>query len=70
MGDGNAGSVINAFANIVTGSNYIVGAVIYLIIVIVQMVVVTNGASRVSEVTARFTLDAMPGKTDGYRLQT
>lgn len=62
LGNGNAGSVIDAFANIVTGSSYIVGAVIYLIIVIVQMVVVTNGASRVSEVTARFTLDAMPGK--------
>lgn len=62
LGNGNAGSVIDAFANIVTGSSYIVGAVIYLIIVIVQMVVVTNGSSRVSEVTARFTLDAMPGK--------
>lgn len=59
---GNAGFVIDAFANFVTGNNYVVGAVIYLIIVIVQIVVVTNGSSRVSEVSARFTLDAMPGK--------
>lgn len=59
---GEAGKVINAFANFVTGNNYIVGAVIFIIIVIVQLVVVTNGASRVSEVAARFTLDAMPGK--------
>lgn len=62
LSDGDAGYVINAFANFVTGNNYIVGAVIFIIIVIVQMVVVTNGASRVSEVSARFTLDAMPGK--------
>lgn len=62
LSDGDAGNVINAFANFVTGNNYIVGAVIFIIIVIVQMVVVTNGAGRVSEVSARFTLDAMPGK--------
>lgn len=60
--DGAAGNVIKAFGEFVTGNNYIVGAVIFLIIVIVQMVVVTSGASRVSEVSARFTLDAMPGK--------
>ncbi|UDM81018.1 flagellar biosynthesis protein FlhA [Vagococcus fluvialis] len=59
---GNAGHVIDAFANVVAGNNYIVGAVIFIIITIIQMVVVTNGASRVSEVSARFTLDAMPGK--------
>ncbi|MGY3746476.1 flagellar biosynthesis protein FlhA [Vagococcus salmoninarum] len=59
---GSAGHVIDAFANVVAGNNYIVGAVIFVIITIVQMVVVTNGASRVSEVSARFTLDAMPGK--------
>lgn len=59
---GYAGDVIDAFANFVAGSNYIVGAVIFIIITIVQLVVVTNGASRVSEVSARFTLDAMPGK--------
>ncbi|MGN9165568.1 flagellar biosynthesis protein FlhA [Tissierellaceae bacterium HCP3S3_D8] len=62
LSQGDAGHVIDAFANFVTGSNYIVGAVIFVIIVLVQMVVVTNGASRVSEVSARFTLDAMPGK--------
>ena len=62
LGEGDAGHVINAFANFVTGNNYIVGAVVFIIITIVQMVVVTNGAGRVSEVTARFTLDAMPGK--------
>ena len=62
LGEGDAGHVIDAFANFVTGNNYIVGAVVFIIITIVQMVVVTNGAGRVSEVTARFTLDAMPGK--------
>lgn len=62
LSTGYAGRVIDAFANFVTGDNYIVGAVIYLIIVLVQIIVVTNGASRVSEVSARFTLDAMPGK--------
>lgn len=62
LSEGNAGKVIDAFANFVTGNNYIVGSVIFIIIVIVQMVVVTSGASRVSEVSARFTLDAMPGK--------
>ncbi|MEG2708921.1 MAG: flagellar biosynthesis protein FlhA, partial [Vagococcus sp.] len=59
---GNAGKVIDAFANVVAGNNYIVGAVIFVIITIIQIVVVTNGAGRVSEVSARFTLDAMPGK--------
>ncbi len=62
LSEGDAGGVINAFATFVTGNNYVVGAVIFIIITIVQMVVVTNGAGRVSEVGARFTLDAMPGK--------
>lgn len=62
LSEGEAGKVIDAFANFVAGNNYIVGAVIFIIITIVQMVVVTNGAGRVSEVSARFTLDAMPGK--------
>ena len=62
LSKGYAGEVINAFATFVTGSNYVVGAVIFVIITIVQLVVVTNGAGRVSEVGARFTLDAMPGK--------
>lgn len=59
---GDAGEVIDAFATFVTGDNYVVGGVIFVIITLVQMVVVTNGAGRVSEVGARFTLDAMPGK--------
>lgn len=59
---GDAGKVIDTFANLVTGNNIIVGAVIFLIIFIIQIVVVTNGSGRVSEVSARFTLDAMPGK--------
>lgn len=62
LSEGNAGSVIETFASVVTGNNYVVGAIIFIIIVIVQMVVITNGSSRVSEVSARFTLDAMPGK--------
>ena len=60
--NGNAGNVIDAFANVVAGNNYIVGIILFIIITIVQIVVVTNGSSRVSEVSARFTLDAMPGK--------
>ncbi|WP_156892220.1 flagellar biosynthesis protein FlhA [Jeotgalibaca sp. PTS2502] len=60
--EGNAGQVIDTFANLVAGNNMIVGTVIFLIIFIVQMIVVTSGSSRVSEVSARFTLDAMPGK--------
>lgn len=59
---GAAGHVIDAFANVVAGNNYIVGIILFIIIMIVQIVVVTNGSGRVSEVSARFTLDAMPGK--------
>ncbi len=59
---GDAGSVIKAFGTFVVGGNLVVGFVIFLIIVIVQFVVITKGAERVSEVAARFTLDAMPGK--------
>lgn len=62
LSTGDAGKVIDAFANFVTGNNYIVGAIIFIIIVIVNMLVVTAGSSRVAEVSARFTLDAMPGK--------
>jgi flagellar biosynthesis protein FlhA len=57
-----AGHVIAAFANFVAGSNAIVGTIIFIILVIVQFVVITKGATRMSEVAARFTLDAMPGK--------
>jgi flagellar biosynthesis protein FlhA len=60
--EGDAGSIIQAFGEFVIGGNYVVGIIIFLIIVIVQFVVITNGAGRVSEVSARFTLDAMPGK--------
>lgn len=59
---GNGGHVIGAFADVVAGENYIVGIILFVIIMIVQLVVVTNGSGRVSEVSARFTLDAMPGK--------
>lgn len=59
---GNGGHVIAAFADVVAGQNYIVGIILFIIIMIVQLVVVTNGSGRVSEVSARFTLDAMPGK--------
>jgi len=59
---GNGGHVIAAFADVVAGKNYIVGIILFVIIMIVQLVVVTNGSGRVSEVSARFTLDAMPGK--------
>ena len=57
-----AGNVIEAFGEFVVGGNYAVGFVIFTILVIINFVVVTKGAGRVSEVTARFTLDAMPGK--------
>lgn len=62
LSTGDAGKVIEAFGNFVTGNNYVVGAIIFIIIVIVNMVVVTAGSGRVAEVSARFTLDAMPGK--------
>ena len=59
---GYAGQVIEAFGNVVVGGNYAVGIVIFAILIIIQFVVITNGAGRVAEVAARFTLDAMPGK--------
>ena len=59
---GNAGSVVDAFGSIIIGDNYVVGIIIFLILVIVQFIVITSGTSRISEVAARFTLDAMPGK--------
>lgn len=57
-----AGKIISAFGEFVVGGSYIVGIIIYLIIIIVQFLVITNGSGRVAEVAARFTLDAMPGK--------
>ncbi len=59
---GNPGIVIQNFGQLVTGGNVVVGFVIFFIIVLVQLIVITKGAERVSEVAARFTLDAMPGK--------
>jgi flagellar biosynthesis protein FlhA len=59
---GDAGSVVKAFGEFVVSGNVVVGLVIFLILVVIQFVVVTNGAGRVAEVGARFTLDAMPGK--------
>src|ERR671931_711472 len=59
---GDAGGVVRSFGQFVVGGNVIVGLVVFLILVVIQFVVVTNGAGRVAEVGARFTLDAMPGK--------
>ncbi|MEM6639193.1 MAG: flagellar biosynthesis protein FlhA [Pseudomonadota bacterium] len=61
-GSGAAGKVIEAFGEFVVGGNYAVGLVVFAILVIINFVVVTKGAGRISEVSARFTLDAMPGK--------
>jgi flagellar biosynthesis protein FlhA len=60
--DGFAGHVIDAFGHFVVGGSLVIGLVIFLILVVIQFVVITNGAGRVAEVGARFTLDAMPGK--------
>jgi flagellar biosynthesis protein FlhA len=62
LSEGNAGEIITAFGKFVVRGNYVVGIVIFLIIVVIQFMVITNGAGRVAEVSARFTLDAMPGK--------
>jgi len=59
---GNAGGVVQAFGQFVVGGNVVIGLVIFLILVVIQFVVVTNGSGRVAEVGARFTLDAMPGR--------
>lgn len=57
-----AGRIIEAFGNFVIGGNYVVGFIVFLILVVIQFIVITRGAERVAEVAARFTLDAMPGK--------
>ena len=57
-----AGQVIKAFGSFVVGGNYVVGLVVFLILVVINFVVITKGATRIAEVAARFTLDAMPGK--------
>jgi flagellar biosynthesis protein FlhA len=61
-GTGAAGQVIESFGEFVVGGNYAVGVVVFIILTVINFVVVTKGAGRISEVTARFTLDAMPGK--------
>ncbi len=62
LSEADAGSVIQAFGQFVVAGNYVVGMVVFVIITVVQFVVITNGAGRVAEVAARFTLDALPGK--------
>jgi type III secretion protein V len=62
---GNAGEVIRSFGRFVVGSNYVVGAVVFLVITLVQYLVIAKGSERVAEVGARFTLDALPGKQLG-----
>ncbi|WP_140637091.1 flagellar biosynthesis protein FlhA [Methylibium rhizosphaerae] len=62
LSDADAGRVISAVGSFVVGGNYVIGLIVFLILVVVQYVVVTSGAQRVSEVAARFTLDSMPGQ--------
>ncbi|RDZ11866.1 flagellar biosynthesis protein FlhA [Priestia megaterium] len=62
LGTGEAGGVVETFGHFVIGGNPLVGFVVFIILIIIQFLVITKGAERVSEVTARFTLDAMPGK--------
>src|SRR5438128_6146315 len=57
-----AGEIIGAFGSFVVGGNYVIGTVIFLVLIAIQYVVINHGAVRISEVTARFTLDALPGK--------
>ena len=57
-----AGNVVDTFGNFVGGGNLVVGAIVFFVLVIMQLLVINKGSERVSEVTARFTLDAMPGK--------
>ena len=61
-GTGAAGKVIETFGNFVVGGNYVVGAVVFLILIIINFIVITKGSGRIAEVSARFTLDALPGR--------
>ncbi|MBL4666253.1 MAG: FHIPEP family type III secretion protein, partial [Sneathiella sp.] len=61
-GPGAAGDVIEAFGNFVMGGNFVIGIIVFSILVIVNFVVITKGSGRIAEVAARFSLDAMPGK--------
>lgn len=62
LSNGDAGNVVETFGTFVTGGNVVVGLVVFVILILIQFIVITKGAERVSEVAARFTLDAMPGK--------
>ncbi|MEC2076962.1 flagellar biosynthesis protein FlhA [Metabacillus fastidiosus] len=62
LAEGDAGRVVETFGTFVTGGNVLVGLVVFLILIVIQFIVITKGSERVSEVAARFTLDAMPGK--------
>ncbi|WP_438317644.1 flagellar biosynthesis protein FlhA [Sporosarcina sp. FA9] len=62
LSNGDAGGVVETFGTFVTGGNVVVGLVVFVILILIQFIVITKGAERVSEVAARFTLDAMPGK--------
>jgi len=62
LGEGYAGEIIESFGSFVVAGNFVVGAVVFLILVIINFTVITKGATRIAEVSARFTLDAMPGK--------
>jgi len=62
LSEGDAGALISAFGNIVVSGNYVVGTIIFLVLVIINFVVITKGSTRIAEVGARFTLDALPGK--------
>jgi len=62
LGEGDAGSVVRVFGSFVAGGNIVLGVIVFIIIIVIQFLVITKGAERVAEVSARFTLDAMPGK--------
>ena len=62
LSEGDAGSLITAFGNFVVAGNYVVGAIIFLVLVLINFIVITKGSGRIAEVAARFTLDALPGK--------
>lgn len=62
QGQAAAGEVITAFGNFVVGNNYVIGTIVFIILVVINFIVITKGSGRVAEVAARFTLDAMPGK--------
>ena len=62
LGQGDAGNVVQTFGEYVGGGNLIIGVIVFIILIMIQFLVINKGSERVSEVTARFTLDAMPGK--------